>query len=41
MRAINARSIAALLATAFAIVTSTPCGAVTIVYVGTEPGSAD
>ncbi|RLS84265.1 MAG: PEP-CTERM sorting domain-containing protein [Planctomycetota bacterium] len=38
MRAINARSIAALLATAFAVAASTPCHAVTISYVGTEPG---
>jgi hypothetical protein len=38
MRAINARSIAALLATAFAVAASTPCHAVTIAYVGTEPG---
>jgi hypothetical protein len=40
MRAINARSIAALLATAFAFAASTPCHAVTIAYVGTEPGGA-
>jgi hypothetical protein len=38
MRAINARSIAALLTTAFAVAVSTPCRAVTIAYVGTEPG---
>ena len=38
MRAINARSIAALLATAFAFAASTQCQAVTIAYVGTEPG---
>jgi len=38
MRAINARSIAALLTTAFAFVASTQCHAVTIAYVGTEPG---
>jgi len=37
----NVRSIAALLTTAFALATSTPCRAVTIAYVGTEPGSAD
>ena len=40
MRAINARSIAALLATAFAFAASTQCQAVTIAYVGTEPGNA-
>ncbi len=38
MRAMNVRSIAALLATAFAFAASTPCHAVTIAYVGTEPG---
>ena len=38
MRAMNARSIAALLITAFAVAVSTPCHAVTISYVGTEPG---
>jgi hypothetical protein len=38
MRAITARSIAALLVTAFALAASTPCHAVTIAYVGTEPG---
>jgi len=38
MRAINAQSIAALLTTAFAIAVSTQCHAVTIAYVGTEPG---
>ena len=38
MRAINARSIAALLTTAFAFAASTQCHAVTIAYVGTEPG---
>lgn len=38
MRAMNARSIAALLMTAFAFAASTPCHAVTIAYVGTEPG---
>ena len=40
MRAMNVRSIAALLATAFAFAVSTPCHAVTISYVGTEPGNA-
>ncbi len=40
MRAVNARSIAALLTTAFAVAVSTPCQAVTISYVGTEPGGA-
>ena len=40
MRALNARSIAALLTTAFAFAASTPCHAVTIAYVGTEPGNA-
>ncbi|MEI6659674.1 MAG: PEP-CTERM sorting domain-containing protein [Planctomycetota bacterium] len=38
MRAMNVRSIAALLTTAFAFAVSTPCHAVTIAYVGTEPG---
>ena len=38
MRAMNGRSIAALLTTAFALAASTPCHAVTIAYVGTEPG---
>ena len=38
MRAMNARWIAALLTTAFAVAVSTPCRAVTIAYVGTEPG---
>ena len=38
MRAITARSIAALLTTVFALAVSTPCHAVTISYVGTEPG---
>jgi hypothetical protein len=38
MRAMNVQSIAALLATAFAFAASTPCRAVTIAYVGTEPG---
>jgi hypothetical protein len=38
MRATNGRSIAALLITAFALAASAPCHAVTIAYVGTEPG---
>jgi hypothetical protein len=38
MRATNGRSIAALLVTAFALAASAPCHAVTIAYVGTEPG---
>lgn len=38
MRATNGRSIAALLITAFAVAASAPCHAVTISYVGTEPG---
>ena len=40
MRAINGRSIAALLITAVAFAVSTQCHAVTIAYVGTEPGNA-
>lgn len=39
MRAISGRSIAALLTTAVAFAVSAPCHAVTIAYVGTEPGT--
>lgn len=40
MRAMSTRLIGALLATAIAVTVSMPCQAVTIAYVGTEPGDA-
>ena len=40
MRAMSIRSFGALLATAIAVTVSMPCQAVTIAYVGTEPGNA-
>ena len=39
MRAMSIRSFGALLATAIAVTVSMPCQAVTIAYVGTEPGN--